>query len=172
MLCCISKCCFPTKNVQWRLFAFTNQWSHQTWCCLNVLFEIGWTLSPRSKLTIATTAGSKPWNTVIREFCTHYKCNLVKLNLIWHWHTVACTKAEGQPPTFVGHWGEMSTFVSHSGEMSHSPAPFTSNQTPFGGIDEPAHPPFNVHWCTLHATVDITCLRTPNKTATCIRLQL
>ena len=32
----------------------------------------------------------------------------------------------------------MSTFVGHSGEMSHSPAPYTPNQTLSGEIEKPA----------------------------------
>ena len=48
------------------------------------------------------------------------------------------------------HLVEMSTFAGHSGEMSHSPAHYTSNQTPFRGIENlPPTPHFQ---CAAHTT--------------------
>ena len=49
--------------------------------------------------------------------------------------------AQGGGGTFASHLGEMRIFVSHLGEMSHLPAPYTSNQTPFGGIEKHAPSP-------------------------------
>ena len=60
---------------------------------------------------------------------------------------------ELRPPTFAGHSGEISTFVSHLGEMYHSPTPYTSHRTPFGGLLKNLPPP---HFqCAVHASVAI-----------------
>ena len=47
-----------------------------------------------------------------------------------------------------GRGAQVPTSAGHLGEMSHSPAPYTSNQTPFGGIKKPAPPHFQ---CAVHA---------------------
>ena len=41
-------------------------------------------------------------------------------------------------PTFASHSGELSEhlYVGHAGEMSHSPAPYTPNQTPSFEIEK------------------------------------
>ena len=62
---------------------------------------------------------------------------------------VVCTEV-ARALTFNGHLREISTFVGHSGGMNHSPAPYTSNQIPFGELKK--LPPFE---CAAHTTATI-----------------
>ena len=60
---------------------------------------------------------------------------------MFQWHAQRGARGAQPPPFLSVIQGILSTFVSHSREKSSSPAPYTSNQTAFGGIEKNLPPP-------------------------------